>query len=267
MTRYLTAILLLALTATPLSASTSSASPEHPTAAVGTTLAEFVSRLEETIPPTWRVVEADTARTPVGWSGPGEGLYVMIEDTSTRFFHPNGFHYYSFYRIWLLPTDWEGEMRMTPYVTDSVPAYLLGVSDEYSAFFHTAGGNVWEEGPEELCSALGLEQVCFTDLTRRVVDLEFEERLEASLASMEDDGSTLILSPQRILGLAGAGSNLYLEYIVTDDTEDESGAAADLSALTERLAENVFVAFPEVESLYLRRCRSDTFTDTIVTRD
>ncbi len=258
---------LLAITALALASATMSASAGPVSDVGGTTLDNLVSRLEQTIPETWRIVEADSARIPIGWSGPGEGLYVMLEDTSTRFFHPNGFHYYSFYRVWLLPTDWEGEMRMTAYTSDSVPASLLGVSDAFSALFHTAGGNVWEEGPRALCGALGLEQICFTNLTRRVVDMEFEERLKASLASMDGDGSKLVLSPQRIIGLAGAGSNLYLEYIFTGDAEDEEETATDLANLTELLSENVFVAFPEVESLYLRRCRSDTFTDTIVARD
>ena len=262
MRRALLAIVILAL-----AASTTSALAGHNRGTCGTTLDVLVSRLEETIPETWRIVEADSARTPIGWSGPEQGLYVMLEDTRTRFFHPNGFHYFSFYRIWLVPTDWEGEMRMTPYVTDSAPASLLGVSDSYSAFFHTAGGNVWEEGPKELCDALGLESMCFTDLTRRVVDLDFEERLKASLASVQTDDETLVLSPQRILGLSGAGSSLYLEYIFTGDSNEEDEAAPELASLTESLAENVFVAFPEVESLYLRRCRSDTFTDTIVARD
>lgn len=258
--------LTLAIAVLALAASTTSASAGTDTIGA-TTLDELVSRLKDTIPDSWRVVEADTARAPIGWNGPEQGLYVMLEDTRTRFFHPNGFHYYSFYRVWLLPSDWEGEMRMTPYVSDSVPAYLLGVSDTYSAFFHTAGGNVWEEGPDALCSALGLESICFTDLTRRVVDLEFEERLKASLASMQQENETLVLSPQRILGLSGAGSSLYLEYIFTGDTEEENEVTTELASLTESLAENVFVAFPEVESLYLRRCRSDTFTDTIVARD
>ncbi len=259
--------LILAIAVLALAASTTSALAGTTTDTGGTTLDELVSRLEETIPETWRIVEADTARTPIGWTGPEQGLYVMLEDTRTRFFHPNGFHYFSFYRIWLVPTDWEGEMRMTPYISDSAPAYLLGVSDAYSAFFHTAGGNVWEEGPKTLCDALGLESICFTNLTRRVVDLNFEQRLKESLASLQDAGETLVLSPQRILGLTGAGSSLYLEYIFAGDTEEEDEATPELATLTESLAENVFVAFPEVESLYLRRCRSDTFTDTIVARD
>jgi len=259
--------LLLAIAVLALAASTTSALAGPIADIDGTTLDELVARLEQTIPETWRIVEADSARTPIGWSGPEQGLYVMLEDTRTRFFHPNGFHYYSFYRIWLLPTNWEGEMRLTPYVSDSVPAYLLGVSDSYSAFFHTAGGNVWQEGPSRLCDALGLESICFTDLTRRVVDLEFEERLTASLASVQGENETLVLSPQRILGLSGAGSSLYLEYIFDGDTDEEDAATIELASLTESLAENVFVAFPEIESLYLRRCRSDTFTDTIVARD
>jgi len=258
-------ILILAIAVLALAASSTSASAD--TGVGGTTLDELVSRLEETIPATWRIVEADSARTPIGWSGPEQGLYVMLEDTRTRFFHPSGFHYFSFYRVWLLPTNWEGEMRMTPYVSDSAPASLLGVSDDYSAFFHTAGGNVWEEGPKTLCNALGLDSICFTNLTRRVVNLEFEERLKASLATVQADDETLVLSPQRIIGLSGTGSSLYLEYLFAGNSEEEDETTPELASVTESLAESVFVAFPEVESLYLRRCRSDTFTDTIVARD
>ncbi|MCD4689954.1 hypothetical protein K8S17_00670 [bacterium] len=255
---------LFAMAVLALVVSTASASAGHTSDLRRTTLHDLVHQLEQTIPPTWRIVEADSTSMPIGWSGSGEGLYVMLEDTRTRFFHPNGFHYYSFYRVWLLPPDWEGEMRLTPYTSDSAPAHLLGVSDAYSVFYHTAGGNSWREGPKALCDALVLERICFTNLTRRVVDLEFEQRLKASVASVEDDGSTLVLSPQRIIGLTGDGPNLYLAYIFADGPEEEQ---TPLAAMTERLAEDVFVAFPEVESLYLRRCRTDTFTDTIVTRD
>ncbi len=234
----------------------------------GTTLEELVGRVEEVIPDTWRVIETDTGRAPIGWNGPEEGLYVMVEDTRTRFFHPNGFHYYSFYRVWLLPTDWEGEMRTTPYVSDSAPAFLLGVNGSYSVFFHTAGGNVWELGPKRLCDALGLTDICFTDLTRRVVDLEFETRLRESLASRRgEEADPASISPQHIIGLSGAGSSIYLEYIVPSEDGDRRGEGAGLATLTQDLADNVFVAFPEVDSLYLRRCRNDTYTDTIVVRD
>ena len=68
-------------------------------------------------------------------------------------------------------------MRHTPYVADSAPAFLLGLSDERVALYHTAGGNVWNDGPSQFCSVLGLDKICYTDLTRRVVDLEIEERL------------------------------------------------------------------------------------------
>jgi len=261
MRRLILAIAVLALAASPTSAL---AGPNSRVG--GMTLDELVSRLEQTIPETWHVVEADTARVPLGWTGPEQGLYVMLEDTRTRFFHPNGFHYFSFYRVWLVPSDWEGEMRVTPYVSDSVPAYLLGVNDSYSVFVHTAGGNVWEDGPKALCAALDLDGICFTDLTRRVVDLDFEERLKASLASVPKDGDTLVPSPQRIIGLSGAGSSLYLEYIFSEDSEQDE-TSTEMASLTESLAESVFIAFPEVESVYLRRCGSDTFTDTIVARD
>ncbi len=259
--------LILAIAVLALAVSTASALAGPNPSIGGTTLDELVSRLEEALPDAWRIAEADTARVPIGWTGPEQGLYVMLEDTRTRFFHPNGFHYFSFYRIWLVPTDWEGEMRVTPYVSDSVPAHLLGVNDSYSAFLHTAGGNVWEEGPKALCGTLGLDSICFTDLTRRVVDLDFEERLRVSLATVQKDDETIVPSLQRIIGLSGAGSSLYLEYIFAGDSEEEDETPPELASLTRSLAENVFIAFPEIESLYLRRCRSDTFTDTIVARD
>ncbi len=223
-------------------------------------LQQFESSIESILPETWHVVQADTASTPIGWTGEADGLMVMVEDTTTRFFHPNGFHYYSFYRVWLMPADWEGVMRQTPYVSDSVPAYLLGANDRYVAFYHTAGGNVWAEGPETFCGALGLERICYTDLTRRIVDLDVEQRL----TSAADDGFEL--NPHRIVGLTADGPNLYMEYVFppTDDDKDNSQT---LVSLTDQLAGSVFALIPEAESLYLRRCTTDTYTDTIVTRD
>ena len=229
-------------------------------------LQSLVAQIEDVIPATWRVIEADTAAAPIGWSGENGGIYVMAEDTSTRFYHPDGFHYYSFYRIWLMPPDWEGEMKLTPYISDNAPACLLGMSDDYAAFYHSAGGNVWERGPRELCGALGLNRICLTDLSRRVVDLEFDQRLRTRLQNLEEEtGASVVLHPQRIIGLTGDGPSLYMEYVVTGEVDMEEENR--LATLTQRLAGDVFSSFPEIESLYVRRCSSDAFTDTIVTRD
>ena len=241
-----------------------------PPAHEGSELELLVREISNVLPESWRIIESGTEQTPIGWTGPGTGLYVMVEDTSTRFFHPSGFHYYSFYRVWLMPAGWEGEMRHTPYIADSAPAFLLGLSDERVALYHTAGGNVWSEGPAELCSALGLNTVRYSDLNRRVVDLEIEGRLtdavadDGKAASRDSETATFEMSPYRIVGLAGDGPGLYMEYVFgNEDDPDES----QLDDLTEQLAGSVFEKFPEVESLYLRRCTRDTFTDTIVNRD
>jgi hypothetical protein len=230
-------------------------------AGVGIDLADLVRRVEQVLPPNWRVVEKDIASVPIGWTGRPSALYVMVEDTKTRFLHPNGFHYYSFYRIWVVPERWEGEMRQTPYVADSVPAFLLGANDRYVVFYHTAGGNVWEDGPATLCAALDLGGICHTELSRRIVDLEIERRLVPSGPDEESAGFRLV--PQRIIGLAGDGPNLYMEYLFPE----ENAPGDTLAAVTREVAGSVFKLIPEVETLYLRRCTSQTFTDTIVSRD
>jgi len=219
--------------------------------------ASLEQRVREMLPPQWRLVETSRDRAPIGWDGPKVGLYLMVEDTRTRFFHPNGFHYYSFYRIWIMPSGWEGEMRQTPYVTDSTPAFLLGVADGFVAFYHTAGGNVWPDGPDAFCRALGINDLCHTSMSRRVIDLEFEERLLAG------DGDDASLHRDRIIGLSGGGNALYMEYVFTSEAERP---AEELSDLTDRIVLDVFAALPEIDSVYLRRCTSDTFTDTIVSR-
>jgi len=238
-----------------------SANP-HQSAPRQQALAELVERIERVLPATWHVAETGADEIPIGWEGDAGGLYAMIEDTRTRFYHPSGFSYYSFYRVWLMPADWEGEMRRTPYLTDSAPAYLLGASDDYVAFYHTAGGNVWQQGARQLCGALDLDRICYTNLTRRIVDLGLAEQLRARLSSV--NSSALELNLQRIIGLTGDGPNLYMEYVF--EGEDGRIPEARLEEMTHRLARSVFVSFPEVESLYLRRCSTDTFTDTIVTR-
>lgn len=222
-------------------------------------MADLVARVETILPETWHIVETDAEATPIGWTGGESGLYVMVEDTRTRFFHPTGFHYYSFYRVWLMPDGWEGVMRHTPYVSDSVPAYLLGASDQYVVMYHTAGGNIWSDGPEALCGALGLERICYPDLTRRIVDLDVEQRLTAT--GMESD---FVLNPHRIVGLTADGPNLYLEYVFSSE---DNGDDELLAQMTDQLAGSVFELIPEAESLYLRRCTSDTYTDTIVSRN
>ena len=245
-----TALLLAAVTAPALAQTAEDVQVE---------LSRLASDVSNIMPEDWRIVEARAGETPIGWTGEASGLLVMAEDTRTRFFHPNGFHYYSFYRVWLMPSGWEGVMRHTPYVSDSVPAYLLGANDDYVAFYHTAGGNVWPEGPESMCQALGLDRICYTDLTRRIVDMEIEERLTTGA---EETGYAL--NPKRIVGLAGEGPNLYMEYVFpAEDGEEEADL---LASVTDKLAGSVFARIPEAESLYLRRCTNDTYTDTIVTR-
>jgi hypothetical protein len=260
------AVMVAALASTGLAAT---ASPTNSTSE----LEKLVASVESVLPESWHVIESGVGRLPIGWSGPEVGLYVMVEDTGTRFFHPSGFHYYSFYRVWLMPPGWEGEMRHTPYIADSAPAFLLGLSDDYVALYHTAGGNVWEDGPAMFCSALGLNTIKYTDLTRRVVDLEIEERLTEDApasekqmreAAEQPDALVFEMSSYRIVGLAGEGPSLYLEYVFENEVDSEG---TELAALTKQLAGNVFDRFPEVESLYLRRCTRDTFTDTIVNRD
>jgi hypothetical protein len=281
--------ILLSLASVPTSAQTSlravadratietayvSSSAAEYASAVGATFTEddlraLVKGVESILPPGWRVLEADMNRVPIGWTGPEAGLYVMVEDTQTRFFHPTGFHYFSFYRIWIMPPDWEGEMRRTPYVADSAPAFLLGLNDTHVALYHTAGGNIWEEGPREFCSILGLDAIRYSDLTRRVVDMAIEERLvgktdrQPKSSTPGSEEPAFEMNPYRIVGLAGDGVGLYLEYVFPGE-EDEGRPLDDM---TEQLAGSVFERFPEVESLYLRRCTSDTFTDTIVNRD
>jgi hypothetical protein len=259
LTLLLAAVLMLAASAPAVRAG----SIPVPKSDVPMSTDELAERIGAVLPPTWRVAEVGIDREPIGWSGDPSGLYVMVEDTKTRFFHPNGFHYYSFYRIWLMPSGWEGVMRRTPYVSDSVPAFLLGVADGYTAFYHTAGGNTWEEGLQSFCSALSLDRVCYSDLTRRIVDLEIEAKLTTG-ADEESDEAAFDLSPQRIVGLTSLGRNLYLEYLFPSDESDPDEHA--LAELTQELAGSVFELIPEVESLYLRRCTSDTYTDTIVAR-
>ncbi|MBD3366627.1 MAG: hypothetical protein GF405_00465 [Candidatus Eisenbacteria bacterium] len=241
----------------PLNDETTGDGPFVTTPPIPFTLDALEQRITASLPPYWKIVEADRGRAPIGWDGPENGLYVMAEDTRTRFFHPNGFHYFSFYRVWIMPSNWEGEMRKTPYVTDSSPAFLLGVDDEFVAFYHTAGGNVWPEGPKALCGALGTDDLCHTSTSRRVIDLEFEKRL------VSGGDERLSLTRDRIIGLTGGDNAIYLEYIFTRADER---AMPELSALTDSIIIDVFEAFPEIDSLYLRRCTSDTFTDTIVSR-
>lgn len=259
--RFLIAAFLVVAALPPAVSGSASAAPATD---VGISVNELETMVQSVLPTTWKTVEIADSSEPIGWSGDSTGLYIMVEDTKTRFFHPNGFHYYSFYRIWLMPSGWEGEMRRTPYVSDSVPAFLLGVGDDYTAFYHTAGGNTWPDGLKSFCSALKLDRICHSDLTRRIVDLEIEEKL------VTDPGGgrgkrPFEISPQRIVGLTAQGANLYLEYLF--HTEDSDPDEETLDELTDRLAGSVFALIPEVDSLYLRRCTSDTYTDTIVSRN
>lgn len=250
---------------------TTGAAATAPPGSESSELERLVREISNVLPESWHVIESGTGRVPIGWTGPETGLYVMVEDTGTRFFHPSGFHYYSFYRVWLMPSGWEGEMRHTPYIADSAPAFLLGLSDDHVALYHTAGGNVWADGPAALCSKLSLDTIKYSDLARRVVDLEIEGRLTdaahtAKGHALDPDPAvaTFEMSPYRIVGLAGDGPGLYMEYVFANEDDTDELQLADL---TEQLAVSVFEKFPEVESLYLRRCTRDTFTDTIVNRD
>ena len=64
--------------------------------------------------------------------------------------------------------------------------------------------------------------------------------------------------------LARPGGRVFALLWATDESDPDEEMLAEL---TQELAGSVFEHIPEVESLYLRRCTRDTFTDTIVNRD
>jgi len=229
---------------------------------------KIVSTVESVLPEGWSVVDFKSSVSPQGWNSPKTTLYVKVEDGGTRFCHPDGFFYFSYYKFWFCPEDWQGEMKDMPYSRSDYPAYLLGTDDSLKVLYQTAGANVWSEGPEEVARAIGVAPFRVTQNVLQETSIEIKHfllpRLPLELRQMRK---------QRQFDLVGVLEGPKLMYIeVALAMEDEIGAPqltvnGSGQFLRESLARDVFMFYPEVADLYVRAYTDSLMADALISRE
>ncbi|KPJ59264.1 MAG: hypothetical protein AMJ46_11895 [Latescibacteria bacterium DG_63] len=257
---------------TPLEAG---ASPSHldPTHKIGRELEEIAYLLENVLPESWEITSIRRSQVPRKWTGSPEAILVKLEDPSIVVHHPRGFEYHPFYKIWLCPPRWEGAMEEVEFLGDDGPSVLLGQNHKMKVFYLTLGANNWPEGAARLREALDLTALPITDVLRQKIDPAMRIKLSPGLAGYSNGISGLL---SRIVGMEKEGPLVYLEYATATERRIDGQVLPSrcrephVVRLMERenlfLANKIFLAYPEVETIYLRRVCDAFLSDRVINR-
>lgn len=251
------------------------ASPSHsnPMPKIGRELEEVAYILENVLPESWEITSIRRSQVPRRWTGSPDAILVKLEDPSMVVHHSRGFVYHPFYKIWLCPPRWEGTMEEVQFLGEEGPSVLLGQNHKMKVFYLTLGANNWPEGPEKLREALDLTVLPITGALRQKIDPSMRIKLLPGLAAYSNGISGLL---SRIVGMEMEGPLVYLEYATaTERTIDghmlpSRCSEARVERLMDRenlfLANKIFLAYPEVETIYLRRVCDTFLSDRIINR-
>ncbi len=265
-------------------------------------LPDIMVRLQKILPESWEVSGIQHRQTPRRWTGSAEGILIRIENPSITAYHPNGFEYHPFFKIWLCPTLWRGSMEDVRFLDESDWSVLLGQNHKMKVFYLSQGVNDWRDGPALLREALNLTSLAITRSLRQRIEPEIMMKVFPKLA-VTDNGQTGLL--ERVVGLEMEGPLAYVEYATATNANGKShnggdgggGSAsatgnggsppapgggtdgrASLSRCTEpgvvwlmerenlSLANLILLAYPEVQTVYLRRVCDEFASDRIINR-
>jgi hypothetical protein len=252
-------------------------------------LPDIVSRLQEILPESWEVSGIKHKQTPRRWEGSAEGILIRLENPSIVAYHPNGFEYHPFFKIWLCPTLWRGSMEDVRFLEESDWSVLLGQNHKMKVFYLSQGVNDWRDGPAVLREALDLTSLPITRSLRQRIEPEIMMKVFPKLA-VTDNGHAGLL--ERVVGLEKEGPLAYVEYATATapngrNHDGHNGAThpnggtngqASLSRCAEpgvvwlmerenlSLANLIMLAYPEVQTVYLRRVCDEFASDRIINR-
>ena len=254
-------------------------------------LPDIMVRLQKILPESWEVSGIQHRQTPRRWTGSAEGILIRIENPSITAYHPNGFEYHPFFKIWLCPTLWRGSMEDVRFLEESDWSVLLGQNHKMKVFYLSQGVNDWRDGPALLREALDLTSLPITRSLRQRIEPEIMMKVFPKLA-VTDNGHAGLL--ERVVGLEMEGPLAYVEYATATTANGKShngdnggsppapGGEPDEQAspsrctepgvvwLMERenlsLANLILLAYPEVQTVYMRRVCDEFASDKIINR-
>ncbi|UCF78749.1 MAG: hypothetical protein JSW03_00270 [Candidatus Eiseniibacteriota bacterium] len=240
---------------------------------IGRELEEIASMLERILPEHWEITSIMRRQVPRKWNGSADAVLVKLENCSIVVHHPRGFVYHPFYKIWLCPPRWEGNMEDVEILGDEGPSVLLGQNHKMKVFYLTLGANNWPEGPAKLREALDLTTLPITDVLRQKVDPSMKMKLLPGLASYSGGVSGLL---SRVVGMEKEGPLVYVEYATGTERKIDGHTLPSrckeprVARLMERenvfLANKIFLAYPEVKTVYLRRVCDSFLSDRVINR-
>jgi hypothetical protein len=227
---------------------------------------QAIVAIKNSLPEGWEVVEIAWETVPYGWTGRSTCVLVRCEDTLFKFPHlEQEFSYHPFYKLWILPTCWEGRMKVATIEASSPQALYLGENRSFRVLYRTLGRNTWPEGIDVLTSTLKLDPYPLSHSPRHSLDIGAMQRLFQRL----DNAGRLSRFQRQIYGIAELPDMIYLELLTW---EDRSGKDAKdptfLGTLAETetrfLTREVLATFPQKRGLYLRRVTRESFSDVLV---
>jgi hypothetical protein len=222
--------------------------------------------IRESLPRGWTIAEIRWETVPFGWTGAADAVLIRVEDGSIGFHHPEeDFTYHPFYKLWLLPTGWEGRMKVSDIDPSSPHALYLGENDRYRVLYRTLGQSSWPEGVDVLAEAIRLDSYPLSHSPKHSLDVGAMQRLYQRF----DNAGNLARWQRRIYGIEELPELVYLELLTW---EDRTGKRAkdptflgDLAELeTKYLSREVLATFPSKRALYLRRLTEESFSDVLV---
>jgi hypothetical protein len=240
---------------------------------IGRALEDIAFALEEVLPETWEISSIRRSQVPRKWSGAAEAILVRLEDPSMVIHHPRGFEYHPFYKLWVCPPRWEGTMEEVELLGEDAPSVLLGQNHKMKVFYLTLGGNNWPEGPTKFREALDLTMLPISSALRQQIDPAMRIKLLPGLAAYSEGISGLL---SRVVGMEKEGPLVYLEYATATERKIDGHVLPSrcreprVERLMERenlfLANKIFLAYPEVETIYVRRVCDSFLSDRIINR-
>jgi len=236
-------------------------------------LSDIVDSLQNVLPESWEVTVIRHNELPRKWEGIPEGICVKVEDLQTIVHHPNGFDYHPFYKLWLCPPNWKGKMCDVEYLEEQDHCVLLGQNHKMKVFYLTLGANNWPEGPERLRDVLDLTCLPITTCLRQRIEPSMRVKLFPHLAISANGQAGLL---DRLVGMEIEGPLAYVEYATATDRKlnghrlpsrcKEPGVKWLIEQENLFLAKEIFIAYPDVRTIYVRRVCDEFMSDRIIDR-
>ena len=224
--------------------------------------------VRDALPDGWRVEDIRWGTKPIGWTGDATCVKLEVVDGTLRQPSADGTTFaHPYYRIWFLPTGWEGRMTVTRFGGEGPSEVYLGERPEFRVLYGTAGRNDWPEAPARIAEALGLDSYPIGRAPKHTLDVGAMQRLYQRLDTAT--GGRSLRWQRQIYGIEELPEVVYVELLTWEQREGvENDDPTFLGDIAERetayLSRQVLAAFPDKRALYLRRVTDRSYSDVLV---